>query len=309
MNESRRKSKLNGMRLWLRKRAAEKIAAAREVIISRFAPEPVYCRRSGAFLFMASAEMLAQAAQVFGAYDSASAEYALEKWRNSFCHPAFVDTSPARIKELMRALPHEFLVWAACLLADIEVSARDRHGMLNAVRTAPLADILEAGETARIALGLFGKMVERKRAKGVNLGKITSPVWLHKDPHDVAGYNQALRAWIVGILEYARQIQNAREPASAKPAITAGFAANIAAANGFPQFRAAHAHAHDDALLTDIHEIFADVKLDAVRKITPARKPAAPQAPQAPAAAQAPRSKFAQLLLRARTQQQPENEQ
>lgn len=127
----------------------------------------IYCRKSGAPIFIMPSDI-----------ELALNDYCNERdfaaYSNNFIHPAWLNTSPERLRRLQLDMPHEFCVYAFCLLTRSKADANARGHMCSTLRLAwKLANVIELAELLRRALAMFGR--HEVAADSIAFNLATSP--------------------------------------------------------------------------------------------------------------------------------------
>lgn len=139
----------------------------------------IYCRKSGAPIFVMPRDIV-------HALNDYCSDRDFAAYSNNFIHPAWMNTSPDRLRRLQLEMPHEFCVYAFCLLTRSKADANARGAMRSTLASAwRLADVIELAELLRRALAMFGRHEVAANSIAFNLAE--SPA---------ADCIAELRAWI-----------------------------------------------------------------------------------------------------------------
>lgn len=111
----------------------------------------IRCRKTGTPVCTLPQEIAQQAHAYCNARD-------IETYTNNFTHPAWLNTSPERLRRLQLDMPHEFAVYSFCMLSRNNANASARGAMLDALHwNWEVADVIEFAELLRRALAMFGR--------------------------------------------------------------------------------------------------------------------------------------------------------
>lgn len=216
----------------------------------------LYCRKSGV-------EVATISGDVAESYRRMSDADRALFWRNTQ-HPRWFNTSPENLRANLLTHPHEFAVYAYCILARDDLPAATRHTMLAALRTWPLESVIEYAELLRRALGLFGRVNETAQFSGGAAGLVFTSPLTHSATECLDDIFSWIAAWIAIIQKryHASNIDRAR-------VVTLSDIKNFTVNVGMALFREARVgrDSDDDSLdtLADVMEIFSAADLREMR--------------------------------------------
>lgn len=139
----------------------------------------IHCRKTGAPVFSMPREVEQSMREHCSQRD-------IDTYTNNFTHPAWLNTSPERLRKLQLQMPHEFAVYSFCLLSRNSADARARAAMLDQLHVDwETPHVIEFAELLRRALAMFGRHEVAGNAIAFNIGTDSSETCIAE-----------LRAWI-----------------------------------------------------------------------------------------------------------------
>ena len=201
---------------------------------------PIYCNKTGLFVFSLPIETLAQL------HDNPHAERTLDAWCDNFCHPAWLNTAPESLQHLQLTAPAAYSVYCYFTMRRVAKNALARHDLLAHIESTYTAEqIIELAELLRRALALFGNLPKT--------AELDLQFFTREPAESLAILREAIAEWIVAI-----QRAHHSQEADRYRTVTLGDARMISLDTGSLLFQSARvANTPDDlALLADISEIF-----------------------------------------------------
>lgn len=132
------------------RRIQEDIKSLEEI----YSPIPITCKKTGFLLGWQSVEISSQLD-----YINTNKETSEIAKHNSVyrIHPAFIDVSPEKLKELQLAMPVEYCIYTADLLAIETIKPEVKYKYWQFLKQIDLQLIVECAELHRLGLAMFGK--------------------------------------------------------------------------------------------------------------------------------------------------------
>lgn len=213
---------------------------------------PIYCNKTGAIIGFATEYAQAVTKQL--GLSSAT----MCNISNNSVHPAWIDTSHEKLRDLQRMMPHEYVNYCAHYLWLPRSDAAEKNQTLQALYNQPLASIVEAAELLRIAIGLCGRGVRKVCHSYAKISQLTDAngAVIYFDGDNLPSFNEQLREWLRATIDWMQQSVHSHDIDRAR-CITANDVKNIYMELGIANFRQARiGSAEDDTALIDLVELF-----------------------------------------------------
>lgn len=230
---------LSAQRIADRRSMYEAASISREFAIATQSRLAIYCCKTGAKI-----GSIDEAAAASFHADMAPADR--DAYANRHIHPAWLNTSPDRLRELQIAMPQHYCIYTWNMLLKRRENARERSVQFARVCAWPIEASIELAELLRRALAMFGRSETAFRDIDASM------LLTHDASECIAAVRDALILWI-------RRAQKAYHGLNADRCRTVTLAdiKNAATDIGMPLFREARiASREDNVLLTDLAEIF-----------------------------------------------------
>lgn len=205
----------------------------------------IYCKKTGAVVGRITAETMA-------ALDMVNApENEIELLQNNGMHPAWLNTSPERLRDLQRIMPHHYVIYCYYRLTEKlqSVSGKGKNTLLTMLQTQPLRAVVECAELLRTALGLLGR--HKPACSSLPSFNVT----------DLHQLNIDVRYWLAKAVLTVQKSHHAKD-IDRQRTVTLADVARFKMDIGYSQFGNARIGSiEDDALLLDLTEIFGDADM------------------------------------------------
>jgi len=204
--------------------------------------QSIYCQKTGAVVGTITMETLATLEML----NAPSDEIAL--LQNNGLHPAWLNTSPDRLRELQRIMPHHYVIYCYCRLTEKlqSVSGKGKNTLLEMLKQQDLKAVVECAELLRTALGLIGR--HKPACSKLPEFNVTDLTLLNVD----------IRHWLAKAILSVQKSHHAKD-IDRQHTMTLADVARFKMDIGYSQFGQARIGSiEDDALLLDLTEIFGN---------------------------------------------------